>query len=275
MRANSPPPSGGSGSGRAMQYRLGIVLSGGGSRGLAHGGVLRALDEAGIQADCVAGTSSGALVGALYAAGHPAEEVVEFFEVANPFRLSHLALRKPGWIDSEKIGIDFARWFPADSFEALGKRLFVAATDLISGKGEIFSSGELIRPLVASASIPFIFTPVAIGTRRFVDGGIINNFPVEPLSGLCDVIIGVHASPLSRAGSGEFDSTFAVTQRALEIGMYHASKRKFHHAALVLEPAELAGYSTFDTRRHKEIVEIGYRAAMERMDEIRALVGGG
>jgi len=255
-----------------MQYPLGIVLSGGGSRGLAHVGVLRALGEAGISAPCVAGTSSGALIGALYAAGYPPAKMVEFFEVANPFRISRLALRKPGWIDSEKIGADFASWFPDDSFEALNKRLFVSATDLVTGKAEIFATGELIRPLLASASIPFVFTPVEIDQHRFADGGIVNNFPIEPLSGLCDVVIGVYASPLPTSANGDLDSTFAVTQRALEIGMFHASRRKFHHADLVLVPEELTRFSTFDTRRHAAIVEVGYRAARDRMPEILGLL---
>lgn len=254
-----------------MQYRFGIVLSGGGSRGLAHVGVLRALAEEGISAECVAGTSSGALIGALYAAGFPTDEMIRFFKVANPLRLSKLALHKPGWIDSEKIGDDIAEWFPDDSFEALDRRLFVTATDLVSGKAEIFATGELVRPLLASASIPFVFTPVTIGGRRFADGGIVNNFPVEPVSGLCDMVLGVYVGPLSSADAKQLDSTFAVTQRALEIGMFHASKRKFHHADLVLSPPELANFSTFDTRRHEEIAEIGYRAARERMGEIREL----
>ena len=104
-----------------MRYRLGIVLSGGGSRGLAHAGVLRALVEKGIAPDCVSGTSAGALVGALYASGRGSEEILRFFDDANPFRLSRLALKKPGVIDSEKIVGAFERWFPEDSFAALAR----------------------------------------------------------------------------------------------------------------------------------------------------------
>jgi len=255
-----------------MQYRLGIVLSGGGSRGLAHAGVLRALAEEGIAPECIAGTSSGALIGALYAAGYGYSEMLGFFEVANPFRLSRVALRKPGWIDSVKIGGDFATWFPENSFEALGKRLFVAATELASGRLEIFATGELILPLVASCSIPFVFTPVAIDGRTYVDGGVLDNFPIEPLLGLCEVILGVYASPLSECRVETLRSTRAILQRTFEVASYHASKRKFHEADLMLSPPELADFATFDTRRHAEIAEVGYRATRQRMAEIVALL---
>jgi NTE family protein len=253
-----------------LRHRLGIVLSGGGSRGLAHAGVLRALAEEGIEPECVAGTSSGAIIGALYAAGHPPAEMLRFFEVANPFRVSRLAVGKPGFIDGTKIAADFAPWFPDDSFESLHRTLFVTATDLVSGRLEIFSSGPLVRPLLASSSVPFVFSPIAIGDRLFADGGILDNFPVEPLIGLCDKILGVYATPLREPTPAELDSSFAVSQRALEIGMYTSSKRKFHQVDCLICPGELSRYSTFDTRRHAEIAAIGYRAARERIDEIRA-----
>lgn len=253
-----------------MRYRLGIVLSGGGSRGLVHAGVLRALVEEGLAPDVVSGTSAGAMVGALHAAGYSATDVLRFFEDANPFRLSRVAILKPGFIDSAKIAPSFRSWFPEDSFEALARPLFVTGTDLVSGRLEVWSSGELIRPLLASSSVPFVFSPIEIDGRLYADGGIVDNFPVMPLAGLCDVILGVYASPLSRPETDRLDSTFAVSQRALEIGMFHASRRRFHHADLVLSPPELRRFATFDTRRHAEIAELGYRTTLERIGEIRA-----
>lgn len=259
-----------------MRYRLGIVLSGGGSRGLAHAGVLQALAEAGIHPDCVAGTSSGALVGALWAAGCGAERVLEFFETASPFRISKIApLRKPGWIDTGKIEADFREFFPEDSFEALHRPLFVTATDLAGARLEVFSSGPLVRPLLASASVPLLFTPTAIGDRLYADGGILDNFPVEPLLGLCDVILGVYASPLSKVEVGDLKSALAVSQRAFEIGMFHSSRRKFHQVHLLIAPPALHDFGLFDLRRHREILELGRAAAAERTDEIRALLDAG
>jgi len=257
------------------RHRLGLVLSGGGSRGLAHAGVLEALAEAGVEVDCISGSSAGALVGALHAAGHRADDILDFFEKTSPFHLSHLApFRKPGWLDTEKIERDFRRYFPEDSFEALGKPLFVTATDLLRARLEVFSSGPLIRPLLASASIPMIFTPTRFDGSVYADGGILDNFPTAPLRGRCRVTLGVYVSPLHKIESVKLDSSLAVTQRAVEIGMYLASERKFRHVDLLLCPQELERFATIDAKHHGEILEIGRDAARQRIDELLDLLDG-
>jgi NTE family protein len=258
-----------------MIYRFGLVLSGGGSRGLAHAGVLAALVEHGLEPDVISGTSAGALVGALHLAGRDGAAILDFFEKTSPFRLSHLApFGKPGWLDTEKIEADFRAFFPDDSFEALSRPLYVTATDLIGAKLEVFSSGPLIRPLLASASIPMLFTPTPFAGTLYADGGIVDNFPTRPLAGRCRVTLGVYASPLHRVEPKSLDNSLAVTQRAIEIGMYLASSRRFRHVDLLLCPQALDGFSTLDPKRHSEILDIGYRAALERIDEIAALVAG-
>jgi NTE family protein len=255
-----------------MQYRLGVVLSGGGSRGIAHIGVLRALAEHGIHPDCVSGSSAGAIVGALYCAGLGWDEMLDFFVSTSPFKLSKFALGKPGLLDTEKIVPDFLPYFPRDSFEALGKRLFATATDLVAGRPEVFTSGPLVRAIIASSSFPMVFTPTRVGDRLFIDGGVIDNFPVSPLLGICDVILGVHASPLSRRSPDDLENSFAIGQRALEIGMYYASKRHFHQCDLVITPTGMEGFGLFDARRRVEIHDLGYRAASARMAQIEALL---
>jgi len=256
-----------------MRHRFGLVLSGGGSRGLAHAGVLKALAENDLEPDCISGTSSGALIGALHASGRDAEKILDFFATTSPIRLSRLAgFGKAGWLDTEKIEADIRSYFPEDSFEALDRPLFVSATDLERGRLQVFSSGPLVRPLLASSSIPFVFTPTAIGDRQFADGGILDNFPVDPLRGICDVVVGVHATPLSEVDGEALDSSVAVTRRALEVAMHHGARRKFDRADLVLTAPGLGDYATFDIKRHREIVEIGYRTARDHMDEIRGLL---
>lgn len=256
-----------------MKHRLGLVLSGGGSRGLAHAGVLKALVESGMAPEVVSGTSAGALVGALHLAGHDDDAILDFFERTSPFRVSHLApIGKPGWIDTEKIEADFRAFFPDDAFEALSRPLFVTATDLVRARLRVFSTGPLIRPLLASASIPMLFTPTPFEGTLYADGGILDNFPTRPLEGLCRATIGVYVSPLHNVEAKSLDSSLVVTQRALEIGMFLASARKFRHVDVLICPQELDAYSTLDSKRHREILDIGYRAALARLDEIAPLV---
>jgi len=258
-----------------MQYRLGLVLSGGGIRAVAQAGVLAALAEEGIAPDCISGTSAGALVGALHATGRTPLEIVDFFAQRSPFKLTNFALRKPGWLDTDKIVADFRHSFPDDSFAALDRRLFVTATDLVRARVEVFAAGPLIRPLVASSAVPFAFTPVAIDGRLFADGGILNNFPVEPLLGLCDTLLGIHVSPLPRLAARELGSSLAVAQRAFEVGMFHASQRQFHRCDLVLRPAGLERFGLFDVKDREEVYALGLAAGREALPEIRRLLARG
>ena len=255
-----------------MRYQLGMVLSGGGARGLAHVGVFRALAEEGVEPQVIAGTSAGAIVAALHAAGYSPEVMLEFFIRKNPFRVSKLSLAKPGIFDTEKVVADFLEYFPQDSFEALAKPIFLTATDIVEARPEIFATGRLISAILASASTPALFAPTEIDGHWYSDGGIINNFPVEPLLGHCNSILGVYASPLRSIGEPSLRSSFAVAQRAFEIGSYYSSRRKFHHCDLVLCPPELNIHGTFETKNFAIIEEIGYRAARDQMDTIVGLV---
>lgn len=255
-----------------MKHRLGIVLSGGGSRGIAHIGALKALDEHSLSPDCIAGTSAGAIVGALYAAGYSTEQMLEFFEIKSPFKISKLALGKPGLLDTAKSIPDFLEYFPEDSFEALSKPLFVTATDIINARLEVFDSGPLVRAVLASSSVPMVFTPTEVEGRWFSDGGILDNFPVEPIKMLCDSLVGIYASPLRKIDRARLKNPLAVSQRAIEVGMYLASKRKFHACDVVICPEELSRFGVFDTKNLRAILEVGYRATVERIDEIRRAV---
>jgi len=248
------------------------VLSGGGIRGLAHVGVLKALLEEGIRPEVVSGTSAGAIVGALYGAGYSAEEMLEFFVEKSPFRISKLALGKPGFFDTDKVVADFREYFPEDSFESLAVPLFVTATDLVDARRVVFSSGPLIRPVLASSSVPFVFTPTEIDGRLFADGGILDNFPVEPLADLCELKMGSYASPMRDIDRKTLGSTLGVSQRAFEIGMHSASRQRFGLCDLVISPPELARFTPFETKAMSDCLEIGYRAARARMPEIRELL---
>ncbi len=250
--------------------RLGIVCSGGGARAIAQVGVLHALHERGIRAGCLAGTSAGAIVAALYAAGYSCEEMLEFFETRSPFKFSKLSFGKPGIIDTAKIRADFLEYFPADSFEALDCRLFITATDIVNARLAVFESGPLISAILASSSVPLVFTPTEIGGRLFADGGIINNFPAEPLKGLCDVLLGIYVSPLRAVRPSDLSTVRAVSQRALEVARYTNSRPKFHECDVLLCPEALGDYPAFGTKHVRQIFELGYNEAITNMGTIEA-----
>jgi NTE family protein len=266
-----PTPLAAAGTGAKGGNRLGVVLSGGGSRGIAHIGVLRALLEHGIHPESVAGVSAGAVVGALYAAGHTPAGMLDFFQTVDPYRIANMTFFKPGLLDSLKLVPDFRRYFPGDSFEGLGRKLRILAADLFSGEAKVFDSGELIRPLLASSSVPMVFSPIEVAGRWYSDGGVIDNFPVQLLDGCCDVVLGVHVSPIRAVTDAELGNSYAVLERILEVGMFSKSLAKFEQCDVVIRPDDL-GYGMFDTNHYRETEAAGHRAAISRMDEIRRLL---
>ncbi len=155
----------------------GLVLSGGGARGFAHIGVLRVLERAGAKFDVVAGTSMGAILGALYASGASAEELYQLATVTDWTDIVDLSL-KTGLMKGDRLAGFLAERLPA-TFEELKLPLAVVATDIESGEEVVMTEGDLVSAVRASASFPGAFEPVQIGGRTLADGGIINNLPIN------------------------------------------------------------------------------------------------
>lgn len=239
----------------------GLVLSGGGVRGAAHLGLIKALEEQGISPSYISGSSMGAIVGAFYAAGYTYEKILEFLHHTTLFSVQRFSFRKPGLIDAESFYDTFQEYFPDDRFEALKKTLFICATDMVRGKSKFFHKGPLIRTIFASAAFPGMFSPVVIDERLYADGGIINNFPVEPLLGHCDKIIGCHVNPLKEVSAEDLASSTAILDRAYQIGRNSMTETKFHYCDILIAPTSLNQYGTFSLNHMDEAFQIGYEAA--------------
>ena len=139
---------------------IGLVLSGGGVRGIGHIGMLKALKEYGIEASVVSGSSAGALVGAMYAGDRSIEDMLAFFKETPLFKYNFFTINKPGLVDTDRYFDIFNEYIPFDTFESLHKQLFVTATNLQKGVEEVFYKGDLIIPLLASAALPPVFSSV-------------------------------------------------------------------------------------------------------------------
>jgi len=250
---------------------IGLVLSGGGVRGVAHIGAIKALEEHGIYPTHISGTSAGAIVGVLYAGGLDWLEILNFFKTIPIFHTNRYAHRKPGFIDTEKFYDNFKKYFPEDDFKVLKKSLFVTATDIIDGTLKTFHKGELIRPVLASASFPGIFTPINIDGSFYIDGGTLNNFPVEPLKKHCDKIIGVYVNPLRNVKIEDLKHSYSIIERAYRIRAASESILKFSDCDLMISPKELINYGTFNIYNIDAIFNLGYKATKEILGNIELI----
>ena len=251
---------------------LGLVISGGGARGIAHLGALQVFREWGLAPDIISGTSAGAIIGAFYASGMEPEDIFEFIRSTEIFSFRKYARSKPGFVDTEKFYDNFRECFTSDSFAALKLPVLVTATNLLSGTPVVFSQGELIRPILASAAFPGVFTPVRIGDTYYIDGGVLNNFPVDLLVGKCRKLIGVYANPFELKGYKDFKHSLSILERAYQIRAAYDSLPKFNDCTLVISPQGLKRFNTFDLNDLETIYQLGYESALRTLDANRELL---
>jgi NTE family protein len=249
------------------KHKIGLTMSGGGVRGLAHVGVIRALEERDMEPTVLSGASAGSLVGALYAQGYTPDEICEFFDTTEIFRWGHYTWLKPGLIDTDKFHDIFKKKLPEDSFESLKKELYIVATDIVNGQPKIFTEGQLIKPILASAAFPVVLSPVEIDGTLYADGGIVNNFPVELIRDKCETLVGVYVNHPKKLEAKDLDSTLEILERAYKLNIAHQSLKKLDTVDIAITPKELSDYNTFDTRYLKKIHDIGYEAACKILDE--------
>ncbi|WP_394973019.1 patatin-like phospholipase family protein [uncultured Croceitalea sp.] len=252
---------------------IGLVLSGGGYRGIAHAGAIKAFEEFGIIPNHISGTSAGAVVGALYAANYSPEEIVSFFKKVKIFEFSRYARKKPGWIDTDTFRSFLLFYFPENSFSALYKKLFVTTTNLLSGKVNVFSTGILVDALLASASFPGVFSPVIIENGFYADGGILDNFPIAPVQD-CTHCYGVYVSPVSNMETAEFKHSYDVVNRALHLRMNASSSAKFSECDMVIYPEALSKYNLFNAKNADELFKIGYSYTWASLESKKSIMMG-
>lgn len=254
-----------------MKQSIGVVLSGGGIRCVAHIGLLKALEQNEIYPTHIAGSGTGAIVGALYAAGYKPDDILDFFRKNSAvFQWSKMTIRKTGILDTDKYYNILFEMLGYVTFEQLKKQLFVTATDLVNGSGRIFQSGEVIKPVLASSALPPVFSPVEIDGELYMDGSVMNKFPVEPLLKKCNNILGSFVAAVRPIDKSDISNSIKLLHRANDLQQIAHAKAKFDECDYVVQPKSLYKYGNFNASKIEEIYQIGYLTALAKMDKIVA-----
>lgn len=282
-------------------YRIGIALGGGGITGSAHLGVLAALEEAGISFDCLAGTSSGALVAALYGSGYTIEEIIpmvpEFTRKYMDYDYRAM-FRKMLWRQQEHRslikGKKFRQFllskFRDRQIKDMIKPVAFISTDLKKARKVVFTSKPLVAypgdqtndfeeisdisivdAVQASCSVPTVFPPVEWGDRVLVDGGLTDNCPSGFVRALgAERVIAVDLSTIDKP-CAPLNSLFSIINRSVNIFLLQQAKSLHKHTDILLNP-DVSQISSFAFEQTLKCVEIGYEYTRKRMDEILAVL---
>ena len=248
---------------------IGLALGGGFARGIAHIGVLKALERENVPIRCIAGTSVGALIGAAYCSGVSVEELER---VAAHVRFKHIArwtLSRYGFAGSQRMISFLSSLLKVRTFEELRIPLTVATTDFATGEGVLFDSGPLIDPVRASCAYPGMFQPVKIGGKLLIDGMLSHAVPAEPLREMgAECVVAVHLKGRWTNGN-EPRHLFDVIGQCFAIAQEMNCSRWKQAADLVIEP-DVSAYK-YDAFEHAaDLIRAGEKAAQAAMLSERA-----
>lgn len=253
--------------------RIGLALSGGAARGIAHVGVLRALEENQIPVDAIVGASAGALVGGAYAAGL---SIAELEQLARDFRwrrMARFSFSRLGLQSNARMEAFLRARFPVNRFEDLRIPFIAMATDLRTGMAVGLRTGDIAFAIRASCCLPALYVPARDADGRLlVDGGLVANLPISYVRDLgADIVVAVDVGAdgarfmdQPRTALGVLTQTFVAVERIV-------SSQERDNADVVIAPK--VGHIRWDeTRRADEFVKIGYESALESIAAIKALV---
>lgn len=244
-------------------HKIGLALGAGSARGLAHIGVLRVLQETGIKVDYIAGTSMGSLIAALYACGLELTLIERLAQRISRRTWMDFTYPRMALINGEKLEQLLQMLTGRRSFEDLPLPLAVVAVDLISGKRIVINEGSVARAVRASCAIPGIFSPVKIGEKLLVDGGVLQRVPASVVREMgADLVIAVDVGV--DVGDYSIDSIFDVLSRSLDIMSQEIHRAQSRGADLVIAP-EVSDIGPIDFHRVEEAIGRGEVAARQAL----------
>jgi NTE family protein len=253
-----------------LNPKIGIVLSGGGARGVAHLGILKALEEFGIKPSILSGTSAGAIAGAFYAKGYSIAEILKIVKEGHFFGFSNMAMERKGLFSMKGFAKIYSEYFPQNSFEELNLPLYIAATDILNGEITYFSTGDLSRSIMASSCVPLVFKPISINGTQYIDGGVLNNFPIEPLIGQCDKIIGIDVNSIKK--EEKEISIKNILDRSFHLALSTSMRSKIEKCDLFIQPPNMSQFGMFDMKKIQKIYDYGYTYGIGLEKEIKRIM---
>lgn len=262
-----------------MSKKLGLALGSGGSRGVTHLGVLKALEEEGIRPDYIAGCSMGSVVGACYSAGMTIEKMVNVVSKLKTVHLMDFAVLpepRPGFFKGDKMLNILIKNLGDVTFDQLKIPFCCVATDVYSGKNVILREGKVAPCVRASSTIPILFKPMEMDGKLLVDGGVLCRVPTEEVKAMgADVVIAVDALVNSYEPVTEVKGIIGLVLRLFDVMSNQAQDMKNmltkHAYDLWLAP-EMDGMNQYSVKELDKAYEDGYAITKKNMDRIKELL---
>ena len=249
----------------AHAQKVGVSLAGGAALGYAHLGFLQAMDEAGVKPDCIVGTSMGAIIGMLYAAGYSPEEILQFIKDEEMDQLTGIVFfslhKKGGFISTDRIQKMLLKYVPHNSFDSLKCRFYCCSFNVDSIKPVYKGSGDnLVKYVMASSAVPIVFSPVWINDCPHVDGGVYDNLPIQPLlDEQCDIRIG--SLLLLEKPQQKHDVASLWLRSVFSVPFMNSFQHVDQFTDIIkIDPQE---YRLIDFKHVDELYQIGYEAGKE------------
>lgn len=282
--------------------KVGLVLSGGGAKGLAHIGVLKVLEEQGVKIDYIGGTSMGAIIGGLYASGYNASQLDSIFQSVDADALlqDYIPRNSKSFYEKRNDEI-YALQLPFDDFKigspvSLSKGMYnynllnkllahvryeqdfsklaipflCIATDVVSGEAVVLEKGNLPQSILASGAFPSLYTPVEINDSLLIDGGVVNNYPIQELrdKGI-DIIIGVDVQD-GKKDRENIKGALDILMQIANYGMYGGMEEKKKQTDIYIKP-DISTFSVVTFDKGTEIIQKGIEAAKEKIPQLQQI----
>ncbi len=249
----------------AFKTKIGLALGGGAAKGIAHVGVLKALQDAKVDIDFIAGTSAGAIAAALYAFRLDLETIDQLARGLTFSKVTNFKLAKTGFFSTDSLKQLLLEQMGPVNIEDASIPLAIVTTDIKTGEVVTLTRGSLADAVCASTAIPGIYIPVSIGGRTLVDGGLLQNVPIQPLKMMgADFTIASHIYSVN--SQSEPSHALDIIRNAFEIAINQHTKNQLRDANLLIA-MDLSDFSLRDnTERYDELFAIGYDAAFKELD---------